>query len=92
LFALLGTNFGGDGRTTFALPDFRGRTALGTNAQFPVGTVVGQQFVTLTEAQMPEHVHALPDTAVPEPGTWALMIGGFGLAGAALRRRRAATA
>jgi microcystin-dependent protein len=92
LFALLGTNFGGDGRTTFALPDFRGRTALGTNDAFPVGTVVGQPFVTLTEAQMPEHVHALPGAAVPEPGTWALMIAGFGLAGAAFRRRRAVAA
>src|SRR5687767_9962126 len=86
LFALLGTQFGGNGQTTFALPDFRGRTALGSNDLFPVGTVVGQQFTTLTEDQMPEHVHSLP-AAIPEPGTWALMIAGFGLAGAALRRR-----
>jgi len=88
LFALLGTNFGGNGQTTFALPDFRGRTALGTNDLFPVGTYVGEQFTTLALNQMPEHVHSLEQDPIPEPGTWALMIAGFGLAGAALRRRR----
>lgn len=92
LFSLLGTNFGGDGRTTFALPDFRGRTTIGANDDFPVGTVVGQAFVTLTEDQMPTHVHDLDTGAVPEPGTWALMIAGFGLVGAALRRRRMSVA
>jgi microcystin-dependent protein len=54
---------------------------------------VGQQFVTLTEDQMPTHVHSLDGAgAVPEPATWALMTAGFGLAGAAFRRRRAVAA
>jgi len=92
LFALIGTIYGGDGRVTFALPDFRGRTALGTNNLFPIGTQVGGLSVTLAEGQMPEHVHSLADAAVPEPAAWALMITGFGLAGAAIRRRRAVAA
>jgi len=88
LFALLGTQYGGNGQTTFALPDLRGRTVIGTNGEFPFGSVVGEQFTTLALNQMPEHVHSLPDALIPEPGTWTLMIAGFGLTGAALRRRR----
>lgn len=37
LFKLLGTTYGGDGKTTFALPDYRGRTVVGANAKFPLG-------------------------------------------------------
>lgn len=41
LFSLLGTTFGGDGRTTFALPDLRGRVALGTGSNVTLGQVSG---------------------------------------------------
>ncbi len=41
LFAVLGNVFGGDGRTTFALPDLRGRTAVGSSPSLPVGTTGG---------------------------------------------------
>jgi len=93
LFSLLGTNFGGNGQTNFALPDLRGRTVIGTNLDFPVGTVVGQATVTLNEDQMPTHVHDLVNGGgggggvIPEPGTWALLNAGFGAVGWALRRR-----
>ncbi len=53
LFSLLGTQYGGNGVSTFALPDLRGRTIIGASATDPVGTVVGQQSVSLTDAQMP---------------------------------------
>jgi microcystin-dependent protein len=64
LFSLLGTQFGGDGVTTFALPDLRGRVAL-HEGQGPgltnrtVGEKGGAETVTLTTAQMPNHTHQL---------------------------------
>lgn len=68
LYSLLGTRYGGDGTTTFGLPDLRGRvpvhmgTGPGTNgALTPTPRVIGQTggsaTVTLTEAQMPTHAH-----------------------------------
>src|SRR5262249_11757094 len=63
LFSLLGTYFGGNGQTTFALPDLRGRTAIGVG-QGPgltdrvVGEQGGAETVTLSTAEMPAHTHA----------------------------------
>jgi microcystin-dependent protein len=50
LFSVIGTSFGGDGQTTFALPDLRGRTV--TGAETP-GAVAGQPFVTVREENLP---------------------------------------
>ncbi len=68
LFALLGTTYGGDGRTTFALPDLRGRFPMGqgqgpglSNRQ--LGEQVGTETVTLAAQQMPAHNHALLSTS-----------------------------
>src|SRR5262245_22475405 len=64
LFSLLGTQYGGDGRVTFGLPDMRGRVPLhqgqgpGLSERF-VGEVGGQEAVTLTTAEMPSHAHTL---------------------------------
>lgn len=64
LFSLLGTQFGGDGRTTFGLPDLRGRTALHTGngaglTPHRVGDKGGSEMNTLTTNQLPSHSHAL---------------------------------
>jgi microcystin-dependent protein len=53
LFTILGTTYGGDGITTFALPDLRGRDIIGSSASDPVGTTVGQENVSLSNAQTP---------------------------------------
>ncbi len=72
LFSLLGTIYGGDGRTTFGLPDMRGRipvhagTGPGLSAR-RLGTKAGQESVTLTVNQTPAHTHDV--TALTEAGT-----------------------
>ena len=57
LYSLLGTTFGGDGRTSFALPDLRSRAARGPGDGITYGQKGGDETVTLTEAQMPNHTH-----------------------------------
>ena len=64
LFALLGVRYGGNGSTTFALPNLAGRTPI---AQAPaqgvsIGSQGGVETVTLTEAQIPPHTHGLNGT------------------------------
>lgn len=59
LFNLIGTTYGGDGQTTFALPDLRGRTVLGRNSAYMLGEQGGLEEVTLTPAQIPAHTHSL---------------------------------
>ncbi|WP_223635825.1 phage tail protein [Corallococcus sp. EGB] len=64
LFAILGTTYGGDGRTTFALPDMRGRFPMAPGqgpglAPHTLGEVSGQPQVTLISTQMPAHTHPL---------------------------------
>ncbi|MFG1427799.1 phage tail protein [Roseixanthobacter glucoisosaccharinicivorans] len=63
LFSVLGNTYGGDGRTTFGIPDLRGRAAVCTGAStgatltFQRGTTAGLPAVALNEAQMPAHTH-----------------------------------
>ena len=58
LFSLLGTYYGGNGSTTFALPDLRGRIPISFSSQNPLGQSSGQQQVTLTNAELAQHTHA----------------------------------
>lgn len=62
LFSLLGTTFGGNGQTTFGLPDFRGRVPVGTGPGSPLpqvqlGEMAGSPTHTLIQTEMPAHVH-----------------------------------
>jgi microcystin-dependent protein len=64
LFSLLGTFYGGDGKSTFALPDFQGSCALGqgqstTGTQYFIGEESGVQFVTLLQSEIPVHTHSV---------------------------------
>jgi len=86
LFSLLGTTYGGDGRTTFALPDLRGRSAIGARQgaglpDFTLGQRGGEVSVTLNQSQIPSHSHAATamvnatnargNSEYPDSNTWA---------------------
>ncbi|RMF80915.1 MAG: phage tail protein [Chloroflexi bacterium] len=67
LYSLLGTTYGGDGRTSFALPDLRGRTPIHVGqsnggAFHQLGSKGGEETHTLTAAEMPAHDHQLQGT------------------------------
>jgi microcystin-dependent protein len=70
LFSLLGTTYGGNGKSNFALPDLQGRTPI-FNGQGPglslrdLGETGGAETVTLLESEIPSHSHALRNTNEP---------------------------
>lgn len=62
LYSIIGTTYGGDGRTTFGLPDMRGRTQVGAGqgpglASRPLGQKAGLEQFSMTVAEMPAHTH-----------------------------------
>jgi microcystin-dependent protein len=59
LFNLIGTTYGGDGQSTFALPDLRGRVPIHQGNGFILAQTGGAESVTLTVPQIPIHTHAL---------------------------------
>jgi microcystin-dependent protein len=67
LFSLIGTTYGGDGQTTFALPDLRGRLPLHAGSGYVLGQQAGTETVTLLATQVPGHTH--PPQVSTSPGT-----------------------
>jgi microcystin-dependent protein len=66
LFSLLGTTYGGNGQTTFALPNLRGRVPMHEGSGHTLGEAAGSSAVTITQQTMPQHLHfemATADTA-----------------------------
>ena len=59
LFQLIGTTYGGDGQSTFALPDLRGRLPLHQGNGFILAETGGAEQITLTVSQIPAHTHPL---------------------------------
>ena len=59
LFSLVGTTYGGDGQTTFMLPDLRGRVPVHQGPFYVAGQAGGAESVALLPAQMPPHTHAM---------------------------------
>ena len=57
LFSLLGTTYGGNGQTTFALPNLQGRVPIHTGGGFFLGESAGETAHTLTAPEMPPHTH-----------------------------------
>ncbi|WP_256806668.1 phage tail protein [Bradyrhizobium sp. Bra64] len=71
LFSLLGTYYGGNGTTTFALPDLRGRAILGSSGgggSYPVGMTSGTNSVALNAQQLPTHNHFIQVSATAGAG------------------------
>jgi len=71
LFSLLGTFYGGDGKSTFALPDLQGSTPLGQGhgaglSDYFLGQQSGTDFVTLLQSEMPFHTHFLQDQGIDD--------------------------
>ncbi len=70
LFSLIGTTYGGDGQTTFGLPNMQGRVPIGTGTgpglpTYVIGQAAGSETVTLTTSNLPMHTHPLLSANLP---------------------------
>jgi microcystin-dependent protein len=86
LFSILGTTYGGNGTTNFALPDLRGRapmhvgTAAGTNVSVVLGETLGEEGASLLTTEMPAHGHTVSGEALAcgvDPGTSSDPVGRY---------------
>lgn len=62
LFSLLGTTYGGNGQTNFALPDLRGNVPIHVGQGHTLGEKGGEQAHTITQSEMPQHIHTASGT------------------------------
>lgn len=68
LFQLIGTTYGGDGQSTFALPDLRGRLPIHQGNGFILAETGGAEEITLTASQIPAHAHPMLASTAPATG------------------------
>lgn len=66
LFSILGTTYGGNGVTTFALPEMRGRVPIHVSGQISLGARAGEENHTLTVNELPTHLHQLNASSQPD--------------------------
>lgn len=74
LFQVIGTTYGGDGRSTLALPNLQGRVPVGQGqgpglARYTLGEMGGEELHTLTETEMPKHQHSVAVTSSTDKST-----------------------
>jgi microcystin-dependent protein len=83
LYALLGTTYGGNGTTTFALPDFRGKVPLHFGTGFNLGSSGGEAKHTLAPGEIPAHTHTVwannttADAPLPTNNVWPSVTDGY---------------
>jgi microcystin-dependent protein len=83
LFALFGTQFGGNGQTNFAIPDLRGKVPIHMGAGHLLGETGGQESHTVTTTEMPQHLHqvvassANADNINPSPNMFGAFNAGY---------------
>jgi microcystin-dependent protein len=83
LFQLIGTTYGGDGQSTFALPDLRSRVPIHVGPGFALAQAGGEETVTLTASQIPAHIHVpqaqsgAGNQSSPAGGLWAASASAF---------------
>ena len=86
LFSLLGTTFGGNGQTNFALPDLRGNVPIHVGQGFTLGQKGGEQAHTVTQSEMPTHTHVAQgsgnnaDGVIPTDNVLGVVTGVYGAA------------
>jgi microcystin-dependent protein len=80
LFSILGTTYGGDGTTSFALPDFQGRVPMHMGSGFVIGQRGGEEQHTLNISEYPQHVHPVAGQSgqrtSPTPAATAVLASG----------------
>ncbi len=85
LYSLLGTTFGGDGQTTFGLPDLRGKAPIHVGGGFTLGNTGGEQAHTVTANEMTMHTHSMnasatnADAVVPTGNVLAQVVDTYGV-------------
>lgn len=83
LFAILGTTYGGNGITTFGLPNMQSRTPVGTGKSYAIGNIGGVENYTLLATEMPAHIHTPTVTAGTGPASGTITINGTATAATA---------